>query len=452
MAKQILKTDILVIGAGYAGIGAASKLYGAGKDFLVLEARDRIGGRVNTHQLESSGATVELGAQWIGPTQQLMWDLVKKHGVETFDTYDSGKNILHLNGRTSAYKGLIPKMDPISLLDMGIALERLNKLCKKVPLESPWLAPEAERWDSMTMATWIDRNVKTSKARKMMHVGIETVFACMASEISFLHAMFYSHSGGNLESLLAIPKGAQQTLFKKGTQQLLALEAEPFKEKLLLNQPLYAVEQSDSGVVAHTASVEVHAQKLIMTLPPALCQRISFMQPLPQRKAQLFQRVPMGAAMKCYAVYEQPFWRDLGFSGQIVSDRAPLKVSFDCTKPGGPGLLLFFVEGSYARDFIELSLEERRRIVTEELVFHFGAKAMDMIDYTDKCWTEEEFSGGCYAGNFPTGVWTQFGRELRKITGHIHWAGTETAMNWSGYMDGALESGYRAAEEVIQFY
>jgi monoamine oxidase len=449
MSKQIFATDYIVIGAGYAGIGAASALYQAEKSFLVIEARDRIGGRVNTHVLPESNAIVELGAQWIGPTQYHMWDLVRKHEVETFDTYDQGKNILHLNGKTSAYTGLIPKMDPISLIDMGIALERLNKLCKQVPLEAPWKAPKAEAWDSMTMATWIDRNVKTAKARKMMHVGIETVFACMASEISFLHAMFYSHSGGNLESLLAIPKGAQQTLFKSGTQHLLEMEAAPFADKILLGKPVRSISQSADGVKVLTDDAEFNAKKLIMTLPPALCGQIRYEQALPQRKVQLFQRVPMGAAMKCYAVYKRPFWRDKGFSGQIVSDRAPLKVSFDCSKPGGPGLLLFFVEGAYARNFIELPATERQRMVKDELVLHFGEEAKEMIDYADRCWTEEEFSGGCYAGNFPTGVWTQFGPVLREPSGHIHWAGTETAFKWTGYMDGALESGYRAATEVM---
>lgn len=447
--RSTLQTDYIIIGAGYAGIAAASKLHEAGKSFLVMEARDRIGGRVHTHRLDS-GALVELGAQWIGPTQHKMWELVKKHQVETFDCYDSGKNILHYGGKTSTYTGTIPKINPLALIDMGIAMARINKLCKEVPLEAPWKAPKAEEWDSMTMATWIDRNVRTAKARKLIHIGIETVFACQASEISFLHALFYCHSGDNLDTLLAIPNGAQQTLFVKGAQHLLEEVAEPFRDKILLSQAVRSIDQDADGVTVLTDGLQVRAKKVIMTLPPALCGQIHYVQPLPHRKAQLFQRVPMGAAMKCYAVYDKPFWRDKGFSGQIVSDEAPLHVSFDSSKPYGPGLLLFFVEGKHARDFIDLPELERKAKVLQTLTKFYGPDAQNIIDYTDRCWTTEEYSRGCYVGNFPTGVWTQFGEELRKPTGHIHWAGTETAMKWNGYMDGAVESGYRAFEEVVR--
>lgn len=449
MAKTIYSTDYLIIGAGYAGIGAASRLFAQGQSILIAEARDRIGGRVHTHQLDG-GSLVELGAQWIGPTQQNMWDLVKKHQVETFDTYDEGKNILHYKKSTSTYKGVIPKMDPISLLDLGIAISKINRLCKQVPIESPWTAPQAEKWDSMTMASWMDKNLYTQKAKKFMNIGLETVFACQSSEISFLHALFYANSGDNLDALLAIPNGAQQTLLTKGTQHLLEKEAAPFQQQILLNTPIRSITQNENGIIAFSDDKEIHAKKIIITLPPALCNTIHFEQALPQRKAQLFQRVPMGAAMKCYAVYEKPFWREKGFSGQIVSDRAPLQVTFDCTKPGGPGLMLFFVEGIHAREFIEMPQEKRRKMVEDELSFFFGAEAKNTIDYTDRCWTEEEYSRGCYVGNFPPGVWTQFGHVLRTPTGNIHWAGTETAMRWCGYMDGALESGYRAAAEVLR--
>ncbi len=449
MSRKQIHTDCVIIGAGYAGIAAASRLHEAGKDIMILEARDRTGGRVNAQVLSDSGVIVDLGAQWIGPTQHNMWNWVKKHQVEVFDGYDSGKNIFDYKGSTSTYKGTIPKMNPIALVEIGIAMARLNKMCRQIPLKSPWSAPKALEWDSITMETWIRSNIKTSQARMAMHVGLETVFSCQASEISLLHFLFYCHAGDDLDTMLGVTGGAQQTLFKKGTQHLLEQEAKPFQEKIYFNQPVKTIGQNASGAVILTDELEVVSSKVIVAIPPALCQKIHFEQPLPQRKAQLFQRMPMGAAMKCFVVYETPFWREKGFSGQIVSDRWPFHASFDCSKPDGKGIFLFFVEGQYARDFIELPQHIRKEKVLSELEHYYGAQARTAIDYTDKCWTEEEYSGGGYAGNFTPGAWTQFGQVLRTPVENIHWAGTETAVKWCGYMDGAIESGYRAANEIL---
>lgn len=447
--EDVLKNvDVIVIGAGFAGIAAAKKLHKVGTSFLILEARDRIGGRVET-QTRACGATVELGAQWIGPTQTKIWDWVKKTEVQTFDTYDEGKNILHYKGKTSTYKGTIPKIDPISLIDLGLAIEKANKLCKTISLETPWKHPKAAEWDAMTLASWIKKNVHTAKARHLFNIGVETVFACSAGEISLLHALFYFRSGDNMDSLISIANGAQQTLLIGGTQGLLKKISAGFADKIILEAPVEGITQTENGVRVTTSKGIFAAKKVIVTVPPSMVGGIKFSPTLPQRKAQLYQRIPMGAAMKSYIIYDTPFWRNNGFSGQVVSDRAPLQVTFDCSKPNGPGIMLFFVEGFNARTFIEEPFEVRKQKVVDEMVFHFGEEARNFIDYTDRCWTEEEYTRGCYAGNFPPGVWTQFGEVLRTPFGQIHWAGTETATRWCGYMDGAIESGERAAAEVI---
>ncbi|MCO5234479.1 MAG: FAD-dependent oxidoreductase [Chitinophagales bacterium] len=445
-----IETEVIIVGAGYAGIAAATKLFESNKNFILLEARDRIGGRVNTQKAENSGETIDVGAQWIGPTQYLIWEWVKKYQVETFDCYDEGINIYHYKGKIKTYKGTIPKMNPIALLDLGIAMERLKKMSKKINLNAPWSIANAEKWDGITMDSWIRNNMLTKAARSAMHIGLETVFACQASEISLLHFLFYCHSGDDLDALLGVTNGAQQTLFMKGSQNLLSIVAKPFQDKIIFSQVVNSISQNGEKVIVKTDNLEVHAKKVIIALAPALCQKIKFSPTLPQRKSQLFQRMPMGAAMKCFVIYERPFWRNKGYSGQIVSDKPPLHVSFDCSKPDGRGILLFFVEGKNARDFIERPLEERKEKVLSTLQLYFGNEALKHLDYIDKCWTEEEYSGGCYAGNFTPGSWIQFGEILRSPIGNIHWAGTETAIKWCGYMDGAIASGYRAAEEVLK--
>ncbi|MCO5247420.1 MAG: FAD-dependent oxidoreductase [Chitinophagales bacterium] len=444
------ETDYIIVGAGYAGIAAASVLHSSGKNFVIVEARERIGGRVNTITLPNSNTVIDVGAQWIGPTQHKIWDWVYRHKVETVEGHDTGKNIFNYKGKTIKYSGTIPKIDPLSLIDLGIAMKRIDNMAKSINVETPWSHPKAEEWDGITMNTWIRRNSLTAKARLSLNIGLETVFACQSSEISLLHFLFYCKSGDNLDALLAVTNGAQQTLFVNGAQHLLEQEVQPFKDKIILNQPVKSIYQDDKSVIARTKDIEIKGKRIILALSPAMCQKIHFEQALPKRKAQLLQRVPMGAAMKCFGVYEKPFWRDKNFSGQIVSDRTPFHVSFDCSKKDGRGIFLFFVEGENARDFIELPENVRKEKFLQEVAKYYGNEALHPIDYIDKCWTEEEYSGGCYTGNMTPGSWVQFGASLRAVTGRIHWAGTETATQWSGYMDGAIQSGYRTAQEVLQ--
>ena len=442
-------TDIVIIGAGYAGIAAAKKLYAAGKNFIVVEARDRIGGRTLTEKV-ASGATLEMGAKWIGPTQHKVWEWVKETQTETYETYDEGKNILSFRQKISTYTGVIPKIDPLSLIDLGMAISKINKLANQIPVESPWSHPNAKEFDEITLATWIQKNIKTYKARHIFEIGIQTVFAAESSEMSLLHALFYLHSGDNMDTLISIKNGAQQTILRGGTQGLIKKIAAPFQEHIRLNEPLRKVEQNENGVIIYTDNLEIEAQKCILTIPPVMINSVQFSPILPQQKAQLYQRVPMGAAMKVYTIYKTPFWRKKGYSGQIVSDEFPVKVTFDVGHGADElGILLTFVEGNDARNFIDMPETERKRLVLEKLTRFLGEEAANPIQYLDKCWTEEEWTRGCYVGLMAPNTMTQFGRFLRTPFQNIHFAGTETAEKWNGYLDGAIESGYRAAAEVM---
>lgn len=444
-----IQTDIVIIGAGYAGIAAAKKLYAAGKKFIVVEARDRIGGRTLTEKV-ASGATLEMGAKWIGPTQYKVWEWVKETQTETYDTFDEGKNILSFRQKISTYTGVIPKIDPLSLIDLGLAISKINKLANQIPIENPWLHPKAKEYDSMTLSTWMQKNIKTYKARHIFDIGIQTVFAAESSEVSLLHALFYFHSGDNMDTLISIKNGAQQTILRGGTQGLIKKIAAPFQEHIQLNEPLRKVEQNENGVIVHTDNLEIEARKCIMAIPPVMINAVQFSPILPQQKAQLYQRVPMGAAMKVYTIYKTPFWRKKGYSGQIVSDEFPVKVTFDVGHGDDElGILLTFVEGNDARNFIDMPETERKRLILEKLTRFLGEEAANPIQYLDKCWTEEEWTRGCYVGLMAPNTMTQFGRFLRTPFQNIHFAGTETAEKWNGYLDGAIESGYRAAGEVM---
>jgi monoamine oxidase len=444
-----LDVDTVIVGAGIAGLIAARDLVAAGREVAVLEARDRVGGRVLNHTL-SDGAVVEVGGQWIGPTQLRMAKLVAELGLETFPTYNTGEHLLRFGDRQARYRGTIPRMGPLVLADIGQAQARFDRMATRVPLEAPWAADRAEDWDAQTFEMWIRRNARTDKARELLRLYSAAVFAAEPSDFSLLHALFYTHSGGGVDTVAGTRGGAQQDRFVGGSQLVPLKLAETLGQRVRLSAPVRRIEQRSSAVTVLADGALVSAEHLIVAVPPALAARIVYEPTLPAFRDQLTQRLPAGSVIKCNVVYEKPFWRDEGLTGQATGDRGPVKITFDNSPPGGrPGVLLAFLEGSYARQLNRVTPDERRRAVIGSLVEFFGPRAEANVDYVELDWSEEEWTRGCYGAHFPTGVWTQYGPALRAPVGRIHWAGAETATVWSGYMDGAVQSGERAAAEVL---
>ena len=192
------------------------------------------------------------------------------------------------------------------------------------------------------------------------------------------------------------------------------------------------------------------ARRVIVSIPPVLAGRIAYDPVLPARRDQLTQKMPAGSVIKINAIYDEPFWRADGLSGQVAGDRSPIKFTFDNSPPSGrPGVIVCFLEGGAARVFGRLEVAERRRAVLASLAGYLGPRAAQPVDYVEQDWSAEEWTRGCYGAHMPPGALTQFGPVLREPVGRVHWAGTETATEWSGYMDGALTSGERAAAEVL---
>jgi monoamine oxidase len=446
-----LSVDVVVVGAGLAGLAAARALVAAGTSVVVLEARDRVGGRVHGRVLEDGETTVEVGGQWIGPGQHRMLRLTEELGLETFPTYSDGENLLRFGNAASRYRGTIPRISPITLADMGQAQARFDRLARRVPLEAPWAADRAEEWDSTTFETWIQRNARTANARNLLRLYAEAVFAAEPRDFSLLHALYYTHSGGGVDSLAGVRDGAQQDRYVGGSQRVPErLAADLGAERVRLRAPVRRIEQRNDGVTVLADGVLVSARRAIVAVPPVLAGRITYDPPLPAFRDQLTQRVPAGSVIKCNVVYESPFWRADGLSGQATSDAGPVKIVFDNSPPSGtPGILLAFLEGEHARVLNRVSPWERREAVVASLVTFFGSRAAEIVEYVELDWSEEEWTRGCYGAHFPCGVWTQFGPALRQPCGRVHWAGAETATIWNGYMDGALQSGARAASEVL---
>ncbi|HEY2508416.1 MAG TPA: flavin monoamine oxidase family protein [Streptosporangiaceae bacterium] len=446
--------DVIVVGAGLAGLTAARDLLAAGRSVLVLEARDRVGGRVVNQDI-GGGKIVEMGGEYAGPTQDRVLALARDLDVATFPTYDTGRKVLHFGGKRGAYVGNIPRLSPVVLADVAQAQARLEALARQVPLDAPWTAARAERLDGQTFQTWLRRSTGTRGARSLLALGIEAVFAAEPGDLSLLHVLFYCHAGGSFERLIATTGGAQQDRFVGGSALIADRLAAALGDVVRLGAPVSRIQvignqATATKVTVTTAAGTFEGRRVVVTVPPLLAGRIDYEPALPSWREQLTQRTPMGSVIKCQVVYDEPFWRKDGLSGQATGDGSGSRVVFDNSPPdGSPGVLLAFVEGDEARTLGREPADVRRRVVLDSLARYFGARAAKPAGYYELDWQHEKWTGGCYGTLFGPNVWTRYGHALRAPIGPIHWAGTETSAAWSGYMDGAVRSGERAAAEVL---
>ncbi|AFD08934.1 flavin monoamine oxidase family protein [Solitalea canadensis] len=444
-----MKYDAIIIGAGYAGVTAALNLKRAGKRILLLEARNRVGGRIETKYFDD-GSYVDLGGQWIGPTQDRIYALAKEFGVETFKSYDQGKSTLLFNNRLKAYNGIIPPLPIYSLLSLDAAIKKMNKLSKSVNLQQPWLTPNAQQLDSITLYSWMQQQMSSKTARDFFQVASEAIFAANPAEISLLHALFYVKSGKDLDSLMNIKNGAQEERFVGGAQELVNRMVKELQDELRLNSPVRHIDQDENGVDVIGEGFKYSAKKVIIAIPPALASRIEYNKPLPPNRDQLMQRVFMGSVVKCYAIYKTPFWRERGLNGLCASNKGLITVTFDNSpKDGSKGMLMGFALANQAKSFLELNPLEREKAAIDCFAAFLGPEARNYDLYIDQAWANEEWTRGCYAGIMPPGAWTSVGKTLRTPCGNIHWAGTETSDIWNGYIDGAVRSGERAVSELL---
>lgn len=443
--------QVVIVGAGFSGIAAAKKLHEAGTTFRVLEASDRLGGRAHTRSL-SEDLYVDLGGQWIGPTQDRMYELCDEVGVEYFETYDQGKNILDLHGKIRTYEGVIPKMDPISLINLDWLIKKLEKLARSIDLLTPWSHPKSKEYDAVTLEYFLRKHSKTDACYQVIKVGCETVFACELHEVSLLHALFYIKSGTSLDCLITIENGAQQHRVNGGMQPLLEKIAAPFLEHIQFNSPVASIMYSHNECKVSGSDFTLTCEKIIMAVPPPLLGAIDFSPKLPLEKRQLLERYPMGHVGKCFMIYEKPFWRKSNFSGQVVSDmNTPFQTMFDCSpKDGNAGIMMAFTIGNRAKAFFKLDESQRKTELEKLLVAYFGQESTNSLQYLDFSMSDETWSRGCYAGIMQTGAWTVFQDAYRKSFDPIYFAGTEAATRWHGYLEGAVLAGEAAADNIIQ--
>lgn len=444
------RVDVVIVGAGLAGLTAATELGHAGHSVAVLEARQRVGGRTLNHPV-GHGEVVEVGGQWVGPGQDRILARAKALGIGTFKTYTKGEQILEYRGKKSHFTGLIPPLPSKDAGDFAQLLGKIIKLQDTVPRQAPWKARQAHALDGQTAETFKLANSSTYGARFLYDLALRAVFAAEPRDLSLLHMLFYFHSGNGIINLTSTAGGAQESRLRGGSQLVSIRMAQHLGHRVVLGAAVRGITQARTGVTVHSDAGTWHAKRVVVAVSPMLAGRIDYDPPMPALRDGLTQHVPQGSVIKFEAVYDTPFWRAHGLSGYANSDRPPVQLTYDNSPPEGrPGVLLGFVLGESARHLGVLSKAARRRAVLDSFTGLFGSQAGRPRALIEHNWSEEQWTRGCYAGYMPPGVWSDFGQALREPVGRIHWAGTETSEVFMGYMDGAVRSGERAAAEVAR--
>jgi len=454
--------DVVVVGAGFAGLTAALALKDAGNSVIVLEARDRTGGRVHNHKI-GMGEISEEGGTFTGPTQDRLQAMAERFNVDTFATFGDGDNVyVDSTGTRSTYSDTGPTgtapPDPVILADLANVVMQLNEMAAQIDVEAPYDSPDALARDSETFESWIDANAVTPQFKELVPVATRPIFGAEPRELSLLYVLFYIAASGNEGNVGTFERnfntrgGAQESRFVGGTEKLTDRMAKALGKRIIMNAPVTRIKQRRNGVKVKAKGLSVSAKRVIVAIPPALASRIEYTPAMPATRDTLTQRTSQGTLMKVACVYERPFWREAGLNGAVVSYEGPVQVTYDGSPPGDDpdlGVIFGFVGGDLQRDFIAMSPDDRRAAVLANFTKYFGSEAQDPLDYFEADWPGEQYSRGGPVGFTSPGALAEYGRALREPVGRIHWAGTETSGFWVGYMDGAIRSGERVAAEVL---
>jgi monoamine oxidase len=447
--------DVVIVGAGLAGLSAARNLAAKGKQVCVLEARDRVGGRTLNHKV-SSTVIAEAGGEYIGPTQDRIAALAKTVGVGTFKTYDSGNYVLYARGQRSTYPAGLP-IDPEIQQAVVKAITGLDPMAAEVPVDAPWKAKRAAEWDAMTFEDWKVANIQGPTAHKIFDAASHAIWGADPSEMSFLYVLWYIACAGNPKNkgsffrLISTTGGAQESRLVGGSQLVAEKVAKALGSQVVLQSPVRRIVQSGSDVVVTSDRFLVRAKHAIVAVPPVLVAGIDFSPALPRLRRNLVRRIVPGHLIKWEAIYDTPFWRAQGLAGQAVSDTGLANTTFDNSPPSGtPGLLFGFMGGPNAAAAAKLSTAARRQAVLADFVRYYGAEAGNPKSYFEVDWKDEAWTRGCPVGHTGRNVLRKYGPALKVPFRRVHWAGTEVADYWNGYMDGAVRSGETAAREVLK--
>ncbi|TGJ86985.1 hypothetical protein E0Z10_g1712 [Xylaria hypoxylon] len=449
--------DVVIIGAGLAGLSAAHDVIKSGLTCVVLEARDRVGGKTWSQPLEDGKGTVDLGAAWINDTNQSkMYALAKRYGAELIVQNTEGNCVLqNFDGKCTTFPyGELPNFDSATRKRLAEVRDMCEADCQAL---DTW-KPKDTTLDYQTFESYLRSRGADDVAVATATVWTRAMLGQEPRDISALYFLNYCKSGGGLLQMRSDRKdGGQYLRVRQGTQVFAAGLASSLVEGVVrLNSPVQAVAQDASHSVKVQASGHVYAaRKVITTVPGPVLKTIAFNPPLPPNKRVWVESLTSSYYTKAMMEFKSPFWAEKGFCGLVQSFIGPASVIRDSCSPSDKKYVLTcFMTGDPGIEWAGLSTPERERNLLAQLEQLYGVQDLQkefkqMISYE---WVRDEFSGwGCPCASLTPGVLDTLGGDgLREPCGNLHFAGTETAGEWKGYMEGAVRSGARAAAEVVR--
>lgn len=447
---RTIQRDVVIVGAGATGLTAAKALMHAGKSVIVLEARDRIGGRLWTDSID--GQMFEIGGQWVSPDQTALIETLEELGLETYARYRDGESVyVSRDGQARRYTGDIFPAGEDTEGEIARLISTLDALVDELDLAAPWAHPRAAELDRISYLAWLESQSTDAEAidNIAMYVA-DAMLTKPAHSFSLLQALLMAASAGSFSNLV----DADFILDKRvvgGLQQVPLLLASELGEGVVrLSQPVREIRWDATGVTVISDELSVTAQHVVVAVPPNLYDRIDYVPALPRLRQQMQQHSSLGLVVKVHATYETPFWRAAGLSGTAFSPYQLVHEAYDNTNHGETrGTLVGFVSGEKADELLALSAEERRRRILESFAVFYGDQAIEPVVYYESDWASEEWTRGAYAASFDLGGLSRYGALQLEPVGPIQFGSSDLASEGYQHVDGAIRVGRRMAATIV---